>query len=298
MINIENLQKSYSGIEPVLNIKNLKLNENKIYGLVGPNGSGKTTLFKCMTNIITDYKGVVNINGNNPKENPSTLSIVGLVLDGMNVYHNRTGIFNIKYFSGLKGQYNKEKIDYLAEKLKIKDVLNKKVSMYSYGMKKKLILLIALMNSPKILFMDEPFRGLDLETVDFFKNYLKELHSEGLTLVISSHILEELENFCQEVIVLNQGRLNKILSIEEIKMQELRVINTTDNSRVEEILSIYSIPYKIVEMGIKVDIKDSKWEEVYKEISSNGIMISSMEDVSTLKESINSALRGGNRSEF
>ena len=98
MINIENLQKSYPGVEPVLNIKNLKLNENKIYGLVGPNGSGKTTLFKCMTNIITDYKGVVNINGNNPKENPSTLSIVGLVLDGMNVYHNRTGIFNIKYF--------------------------------------------------------------------------------------------------------------------------------------------------------------------------------------------------------
>ena len=298
MINIENLQKSYSGIEPVLNIKNLKLNENKIYGLVGPNGSGKTTLFKCMTNIITDYKGVVNINGNNPKENPSTLSIVGLVLDGMNVYHNRTGILTIKYFSGLKGQYNKEKIDYLAEKLKIKDVLNKNVSMYSYGMKKKLILLIALMNSPKILLMDEPFRGLDLETVDFFKNYLKELHSEGLTLVISSHILEELENFCQEVIVLNQGKLNKILSIEEIKMQELRVINTTDNSRVEEILSIYSIPYNIVVTGIKVDIKDSKWEEVYKEISSNGIMISSMEDVSTLKESINSTLRGGNRSEF
>ena len=170
--------------------------------------------------------------------------------------------------------------------------------MYSYGMKKKLILLIALMNSPKILLMDEPFRGLDLETVDFFKNYLKELHSEGLTLVISSHILEELENFCQEVIVLNQGKLNKILSIEEIKMQELRVINTTDNSRVEEILSIYSIPYNIVVTGIKVDIKDSKWEEVYKEISSNGIMISSMEDVSTLKESINSTLRGGNRSEF
>ena len=170
--------------------------------------------------------------------------------------------------------------------------------MYSYGMKKKLILLIALMNSPKILLMDEPFRGLDLETVDFFKNYLKELHSEGLTLVISSHILEELENFCQEVIVLNQGKLNKILSIEEIKMQELRVINTTDNSRVEEILSIYSIPYNIVGTGIKVDIKDSKWEEVYKEISSNGIMISSMEDVSTLKESINSTLRGGNRSEF
>jgi ABC-2 type transport system ATP-binding protein len=165
-------------------------------------------------------------------------------------------------------------------------------------MKKKLILLIALMNSPKILLMDEPFRGLDLETVDFFKNYLKELHSEGLTLVISSHILEELENFCQEVIVLNQGKLNKILSIEEIKMQELRVINTTDNSRVEEILSIYSIPYNIVGTGIKVDIKDSKWEEVYKEISSNGIMISSMEDVSTLKESINSTLRGGNRSEF
>ena len=170
--------------------------------------------------------------------------------------------------------------------------------MYSYGMKKKLILLIALMNSPKLLLMDEPFRGLDLETVDFFKNYLKELHSEGLTLVISSHILEELENFCQEVIVLNQGKLNKILSIEEIKMQELRVINTTDNSRVEEILSIYSIPYNIVGTGIKVDIKDSKWEEVYKEISSNGIMISSMEDVSTLKESINSTLRGGNRSEF
>jgi ABC-2 type transport system ATP-binding protein len=116
--------------------------------------------------------------------------------------------------------------------------------------------------------------------------------------VISSHILEELENFCQEVIVLNQGKLNKILSIEEIKMQELRVINTTDNSRVEEILSIYSIPYNIVVTGIKVDIKDSKWEEVYKEISSNGIMISSMEDVSTLKESINSTLRGGNRSEF
>ena len=175
------------------------------YGIVGKNGVGKTTFFKCLVNIITNYRGSVLIDGLEVRNNLKVLGSVGIVLDDMNLYRSRTGMFNLKYFAGLRGGAPPEKIMELAAELEIAADLEMKVSKYSLGMTKKLQLLISLMNDAEILIFDEPFRGLDAKTVDWFRSYLTELKKQGRTILISSHVQEDIESIADKVFVLENG---------------------------------------------------------------------------------------------
>ena len=172
---------------------------------MGRNGVGKTTFFKTLTNIITNYSGSIEIDGQNIKENPRILTSVGIVLDDMELYKNYSGWFNLRYFGGLRGNFDEERTRILAKELNIYDNLNEKVSRYSLGMNKKLILLISLMSDANILIFDEPFRGLDKSTVEWFKNYLLHLKTEGRMILISSHVQEDIETLADEVLVLENG---------------------------------------------------------------------------------------------
>ncbi|MGL4383212.1 MAG: ATP-binding cassette domain-containing protein [Bacilli bacterium] len=289
MIEITNLIKSYSN-RVVLNIPTLKLEDNKLYGIVGHNGAGKTTLFKCMTNVICNYKGQIIFNDKDVKLNAYVLTKVGLVLDGMSVYVNRSGMFNIKYFSGLRDEYNEKLVQKLIKDLSLDKVINQKVSTYSYGMRKKLILLIALINSPSLLILDEPFRGLDIETVQFFKDYLKQLQNQGLTLLISSHVLSDIEDICDEVIVIKKGFIDNHLNLNELKNQELRTLNTNNNTRVCDILSAEGISFEMVDGLIKFAMNDDNWDNVYNILFNEKIQILEMNKVQILDEKV---VRGG-----
>jgi len=192
-IKVENLQFSY-GAKKVLNISSAGFERGKIYGIVGKNGVGKTTFFKALTNIIINYSGDVQIDGKSVKTNLHVLSKVGIVLDDMELYKNQTGLFNIRYFGGLRGGFDEEQAMKLARELEISDSIDKKVSTYSLGMNKKLILLISVINDAEILIFDEPFRGLDAKSVNWFKNYLLGLKKKGCTILISSHVQDDIES--------------------------------------------------------------------------------------------------------
>ncbi|WP_285013597.1 ABC transporter ATP-binding protein [Lactococcus garvieae] len=203
-LNIQNLRFSYQA-HNVLDLSPVTFEQGKIYGIVGRNGVGKTTFFKTLTNIITHYSGSIEIDGQNIKENPKMLTAVGIVLDDMELYKNYSGWFNLRYFGGLRGNFDEERTRILAKELNIYDNLNEKVSRYSLGMNKKLILLISLMSDANILIFDEPFRGLDKRTVEWFKNYLLHLKTEGRMILISSHVQEDIETLADEVLVLENG---------------------------------------------------------------------------------------------
>lgn len=286
-IKVRDLIMRYGRAE-VLNIRSLDFEKGTSYGLVGHNGAGKTTLFKCMTNIISDYQGEVLINDISVKQHNEVLLNVGIVLDGMSVYTNRTGWFNIEYFSGLRGSFNEEKAKELARELDLYAVLDQKVKSYSYGMQKKLILLIALMHTPEILILDEPFRGLDIDTVKWFKKYLKQLTEQGLTLLISSHVQNDLEALCDIVYVIDRGRINETIDINVEKEKQIRRVDTTNNDRLKEILDEVNYYYQIDdENGVKLDISDERWGLVKQRLTDESIEISELSKVKILDEKLN-----------
>lgn len=287
MIEVKELKKKYKHHQ-VLNIESLVFNTGKSYGLVGHNGAGKTTLFKCITNIICNYEGEVRIDGTLVKEHNDVLKNVGIVLDGMSVYSNHTGRFNIQYFSGLRGIQNDEKALVLAKELDLLDALDMKVKNYSYGMQKKLILLIALMYNPKILILDEPFRGLDSDSVRWFKNYLKQLTKNGLTLIISSHVQNDLETLCEEVFVIDKGSIIDRIDMTAEKQKMTRIVDTTDNEVLIQLLEQENFEYGLTKEGqVKVDISDSKWSIISAKLNDSNIEITELSRVKVLENKLN-----------
>ncbi|CAM2949477.1 ABC transporter ATP-binding protein [Latilactobacillus sakei] len=287
-IEINNLVVTYKN-NVALDLKNLTIPDGGAYGIVGHNGAGKTTLFKSLTNIITNYSGEIQIDGQNVRDNPAILNRVGIVLDGMSVYMNQTGWFNLAYFSGLRGEFNREQARTLATEIGIEAVLDQKVKTYSYGMKKKLILLIALLHQPELLILDEPFRGLDLETVQWFKNYLQKLISEGsMTLLISSHVQSDIEMFCKSVFVIDHGQLRETIDLATESDKKLRVVNTTDNAKVQAILTEMAYEHEVLADGrIQLSIKDPKWREVQMKLIDAEIEINEIGVLSALDNKLN-----------
>lgn len=286
-IKIRNMEMHY-GPTKVLNISSLDFEKGVSYGLVGHNGAGKTTLFKCITNIILNYQGTITIDNQSVKKNNEALLKVGIVLDEMSVYTNRTGQFNIQYFSGLRGNYDQKKATKLAKELDLYPVLDREVSTYSYGMKKKLILLIALIHTPEILILDEPFRGLDNRTVSWFKKYLKQLTEKGLTLLISSHVQNDLEALCDMVYVIDHGKIIETIDIKAEKEKQLRRVNTSNNRRLKEILTTLNYNYQLDDEGeIILDIKDDLWPLVKQQLAEDAIDISELSKIKILTNRLN-----------
>ncbi|EOR84073.1 bacteriocin [Latilactobacillus sakei] len=287
-IEINNLVVTYKN-NVALDLKNLTIPNGGAYGIVGHNGAGKTTLFKSLTNIITNYSGEIQIDGQNVRDNPAILNRVGIVLDGMSVYMNQTGWFNLAYFSGLRGEFNREQARTLAAEIGIEAVLNQKVKTYSYGMKKKLILLIALLHQPELLILDEPFRGLDLDTVQWFKTYLQKLISEGsMTLLISSHVQSDIEMFCKSVFVIDHGQLRETIDLATESDKKLRVVDTTDNVKVQAILTEMAYEHEVLaDARIQLSIKDPKWREVQMKLIDAEIEINEIGVLSALDNKLN-----------
>lgn len=242
-IQVSNLSFSY-GLNHVLNISNMGFEEGNIYAIVGKNGVGKTTFFKAITNIVTNYTGHVLIDGINVKDNLSVLSQVGIVLDDMELYKGRTGLFNLRYFGGLRGGFDEPYALQLASELEIADALNIKVSHYSLGMNKKLILLISLMSNANILIFDEPFRGLDLKTVEWFRNHLIQMKGENRLILISSHVQEDIETLSDKVLVLANGDFINEFDLRDKEQTLLYRVEVNNPSQFIQLLIESNTPYQ------------------------------------------------------
>lgn len=269
-IKVENLQFSYS-IKKVLNVSNIEFEQGKIYGIVGKNGVGKTTFFKSLTNIITNYSGLVEIDGVDIKKNFQPLSKVGIVLDDMELYKNHTGLFNLRYFGGLRGGFDETQALKLARELEIDESINKKVGAYSLGMNKKLILLISVMNDAQILIFDEPFRGLDVKSINWFKNYLLDLKNQGRIILISSHIKDDIETLSDKVLVMSNGDFSDVFDLKNAIQNYIYRVEVNDKNAFANLLHKNEIQFEEQEKFIKFELDDANYKEVFKQSVAQGI---------------------------
>ncbi|MBC7887745.1 MAG: ABC transporter ATP-binding protein [Ferruginibacter sp.] len=190
---------------------NLEVGVGERFGLFGPNGAGKTTLMNCMTGLLSFKEGTIELLGQPINQNrKATNQLFGFVPQDFSFYHELTPVENLAFFgawSGMRKTEIKKRTTELLEILDLSAVRNKQVQKFSGGMKRKLNLAIGVIHQPKILFLDEPTVGVDVQTRKAIISYLKELNSNGTTLIYTSHQLNEAEELCDKIALIDNGRI-------------------------------------------------------------------------------------------
>ncbi|WP_067150010.1 ABC transporter ATP-binding protein [Pseudotamlana agarivorans] len=212
MINIEQISKKYKMAESY-SVKDLDLfiAENEIFGLLGPNGAGKTTLISMLCSLIKPTSGSFTINGLTYKKNKNQLKqLIGIVPQEYALYPTLTAFENLKYFGSMYGLKGKELDHQIYEKLDQLGLLafaNKKIETFSGGMKRRVNLIASILHDPKVLFLDEPTVGVDVQSKNVIIDFLQSLNAKGTTIIYTSHHLNEAELFCTQVAIIDQGTL-------------------------------------------------------------------------------------------
>ena len=211
-VDIQNLCFTYSGQnDQLFSNLNLSIAEGERFGLFGPNGAGKTTLMNLMTGLLSFEKGSIRLLGNEIKNKDKSINrIFGFVPQDLSFYQELTPVENLAFFgawSGLSSREIKLRTDELLAILGLEEVSNKPVENFSGGMKRRINLAIGVIHKPKILFLDEPTVGVDVQTRISIIHYLKELNRSGTTLIYTSHQLSEAEGLCDKIALIDEGKI-------------------------------------------------------------------------------------------
>ena len=209
ILRVCNLCKQYNK-KPVVNDVSLHVEKGVIFGFLGPNGAGKSTTLKIITGLVGATSGNISVCGYDIKKDyEKAAEQMGAVIENPDVYVNMTGLANLKYYASF---YNKKitnnKMLELTKLVGLEKKIKQKVSKYSLGMKQRLGIAQALLNDPKLLILDEPTNGLDVNGVIELRALLKKLsHEHGLAIIVSSHSLPEMQKLCDEYAIINNGKI-------------------------------------------------------------------------------------------
>ncbi|MEO6723568.1 MAG: ABC transporter ATP-binding protein [Ferruginibacter sp.] len=210
-VSISNLGFHYPGTsKPVFQHLDLNVAAGDRFGLFGPNGAGKTTLMNCMTGLLSFKEGSIHLFDKEIRNQRSVKELFGFVPQDFSFYHELSPVDNLSFFgawSGLKKAAIKQRTEELLEVLDLKEVYNKPVHKFSGGMKRKVNLAIGVIHQPKLLFLDEPTVGVDVQTRHVIIEYLKKLNRNGTTLIYTSHQLNEAEELCNTIALIDEGRI-------------------------------------------------------------------------------------------
>lgn len=216
MIKINNLSKKYQDKYVVKNL-NLEIKEGEVFSLLGPNGAGKTTTIKILTTLIPFDKGTITINGLDIiKDKNKIREIINVSPQETAVSGNLTVLENLEFFMGIYGVINKkEKIKELVELFKLDEVLKQKTKTLSGGYQRRLSIAISLINSPKILFLDEPTLGLDVIARRELWKIIQNLKGKT-TIILTTHYMEEASYLSDRIGIINKGKLISLGTSKEI----------------------------------------------------------------------------------
>lgn len=217
MLKLENVRKTYGSLVAVDNLS-FSVKNGEIFGLLGENGAGKTTTFRMIMGLLEPDKGKITLDGK--KIDYKVTDKIGFVTEERSLLTKLTVKEMIEYYGVLKGMDESDidkKLDYWLEKFEITEYKNKKIKELSKGNQQKIQFISAVINDPKLLILDEPFTGLDPINVNLLKDAVKELQKKGCSIIFSSHQMEYIEDFCEQLIILVHGRAILNGSLDEIK---------------------------------------------------------------------------------
>ncbi|MFH1491585.1 MAG: ABC transporter ATP-binding protein [Pseudomonadota bacterium] len=221
MIKLVNLTKIYKGLKAVDGI-NLEVKKGVLFGFLGPNGAGKTTTIRMMAGVLKPTAGEVIINGMDISEHPSEVKrCTGFIPDRPFLYEKLTGIEFLQFIEGLyrldHQPADRKNILELLELFELSHWGDELIESYSHGMKQRLVMCAALLHKPKVLIVDEPMVGLDPKGARLVKNIFKEQAEKGTTVFMSTHSLEVAQEVCQEIAIIQSGKIIARGTAEELK---------------------------------------------------------------------------------
>jgi ABC-2 type transport system ATP-binding protein len=232
-VELKGVVKRYHEIVAV-NQLDLSINTGEIFGLLGPNGSGKSTTLKMLLGLVTPDSGSISVLGKDVQKEPVVVKqLVGYVPESPRLYEFLTGIEYLDFIGDIYGMQTAEKKSRITEYLKALQLEGREGDMingYSDGMKQKIALISAFLHKPKLLILDEPLSALDPRSARIIKDFLHQLKTQGVTTIMSTHVLEIAQAVCDRIGIMYQG---KILALGNMK--ELREMAKLPDSGLEDI---------------------------------------------------------------
>lgn len=231
VVQSQNLNFNF-GHQPVIRALNLNVPANSIYGFLGPNGAGKSTTIKLLLGLLQNPEDNIQLFDKSIKSHKyEILANIGNMIDEPTVYRHLTGYENLKYMDWIF-KMGKERIREVLKVIGLWEHRNKEVKHYSTGMKQRLGIGMAIFHNPELLILDEPLSGLDPVGVYEMRQLMKQLHEEGKTIFVSSHILSEVEQLCTHVGIIYQGRMLFQGEMAELTAQNKKQVNVkTDDAK-------------------------------------------------------------------
>jgi ABC-2 type transport system ATP-binding protein len=255
VLKLIGLSKYYGTSRGIIDL-NLEVKQGEIFGYLGPNGAGKTTTIKILLDFIRASQGTVRIFGmDSHLDSVSIRRKIGYLATSPVLYENLSGNEFLTYCMNIKGHEGNIQLRELAERLDCD--LDSKIATLSHGNKQKIAVLRALVHKPELIIMDEPTTGLDPIAQNEFEAIIKEMASEGSTILFSSHVLSEVEHLCDRVAIIGDGKLIAVEEISNLKSKQVRILNITfkDNIAIQAFENVRGVKnIEILKNKLKCEI--------------------------------------------
>ncbi len=263
MLEVVNAKLMYGDFTAVHNLS-FQVQPGEIFGLLGTNGAGKTTTFRMIMGLLEPTEGYVKYNGQTVSYD--TVDQIGYMIEERSLLTKLT-VKNLILFYGQLKNVSKEdilkRLDYWLERFKISEYKDKKIKELSKGNQQKIQFISALINEPTLLVLDEPFSGLDLFNVQLFVDVIREYQQKGATIIFSSHQIDHVESFCEQLLVLQKGKVvleGKIKDIKkEYKKQSIQIKGQVDPEALKKIQGVYEVIVNQDQTIVKIE--DEKYTQ-------------------------------------
>lgn len=293
VLELTNIVKTFRDFRAVDEVS-FTVERGSFTALLGPNGSGKSTTLKMCSNLIQPTSGSIVIDGFDVQKNPiNAMSKVGCVIETPEVYADRTPQQVLNYLGRLAGMRSESAAAETARVLEIVDMSEKsekKVGTFSKGMRQRIVLAQALINNPSLLLLDEPTSGLDPQGTTNLCKILIDLNKSGITILMSSHMLHEVEGLCDQAVIINhgqavaQGKIAELTKSKHLSFTVIAPVTAETISRISAMQDVNAVETVENKLIISFEGNDEARADLIKELVSLGVRISNMQIGDTLEE--------------
>ncbi|HEX6332792.1 MAG TPA: ABC transporter ATP-binding protein [Flavisolibacter sp.] len=275
VLSISNITKFYGRVRALHDVS-FQVPQGSVFGILGPNGSGKTTLLSIILDVLKANNGSFLWFGQ--PGSPEQRKKIGSLLETPNFYHYMSGADNLRVTQSISGRGTQKDIDEVLRKVKLFDRRRSRFSTYSLGMKQRLAIAAALLGDPGVLVLDEPTNGLDPVGIAEIRDLIVELKQTGHTIIMASHLLDEVEKVCTHVAILKTGTLITTGDVEEVLMDEDVVeVSATDMTRLTEVLERFGDHGRVTTVNNTLHLTltkgSARLDEINRFCFENGIVL-------------------------
>lgn len=280
ILKCDNLKKQVKEKIIVENIS-FSMDKGDVVGLIGPNGAGKTTIIKLILGLIKITEGKVSINGYDiEKDFIKAIEKVGAIVETPDLYMYLSGYDNLKITANNYKNISKERINEVVKLVGLENRIKDKVSTYSLGMRQRLGIAEAIINSPELLILDEPTNGLDVDGIIEMRNLITKLSEQGIAILISSHNLTEIDNLCNRIIAIKNGKIitdDKIESFTAFSTEDTYILELNHINNLDQVIQDHKFE-KVEDNKIRIYTTKEEISKVMQKLIENNYQVYSVQE--------------------